>query len=67
MLLPTYKKQTISMFFDMLQWTIEWKDIKYSVPKFDIDDVVFNMVNDMGIPKIVADFPVLQEWKVNAL
>ena len=49
----------MSMFFDMLQWTIEWKDIKYSVPKFDIDDIVFNMQNDIGIPKINANFPVL--------
>lgn len=47
------------MFFDMIQWTIEWKDIEYGVPKFDIEDVIFEMKNDMGIPKIIVDFPVL--------
>lgn len=47
------------MFFGMLKWTIEWKDIKYAVPKFDIADVIFEMNNDLGIPKINANFPVL--------
>jgi len=41
MLLPETEKYTLSMFFDLLQWTVEWRDIKYSVPKFDIEDVVF--------------------------
>jgi hypothetical protein len=59
MALPTYEKYTMSMFFDMLQWTVEWKDIEYSVPKFDINDVIFNMENPLGVPKITADFPVL--------
>lgn len=47
------------MWFDMLQWTIEWKDIKYSVPKFDIMDIIFDMKNDLGIPKLLCNFPVL--------
>jgi hypothetical protein len=59
MLLPKFSKYTLSMFFDMIQWTIEWKDIEYGVPKFDIEDVIFEMKNDMGIPKIIVDFPVL--------
>jgi hypothetical protein len=39
MLLPGYMKHTVGAFFDLIQWTIEWKDITYSVPKFDIEDV----------------------------
>ena len=67
MLLPQNKKQTIGMFFDLIQWNIEWKDITYSVPKFDIEDVQFDFSNEFGVGKINANLPVLEDWKINAI
>ena len=67
MMLPKEQRYTFSMWFNMIEWMIEWKDIKYSVPTFDITDITFLMVNDFGMPKLVCNFPVLQDWKINAI
>jgi len=67
MMLPKESSYTASFWFDMIEWTIEWHDITYSLPKFDLTDIVFDFKNDYGIPKIICNFPVLEDWKINAI
>ena len=39
MMLPTSEKYTFNWLFEYVTWTVEWKDISYDVPKFDIQDI----------------------------
>jgi hypothetical protein len=39
MQLPTREKYDFSWLFEYVQWTVEWSDITYDVPKFDIQDI----------------------------
>ena len=39
MMLPKEEKYHFNWLFEYVQWTVEWTDISYDVPKFDIQDI----------------------------
>ena len=39
MALPKREKYDFNWLFEYVQWTVEWSDITYDVPKFDIQDI----------------------------
>jgi hypothetical protein len=39
MALPKREKYHFSWLFEYVQWTVEWMDITYDIPKFDIADI----------------------------
>ena len=59
MMLPTYEKWTFNWLFEYFSWTVEWKEISYDVPKFDIEDISFTLTDRFDAPEIIVDFPAL--------
>jgi len=67
MALPKREKYHFSWLFEYVQWTVEWMDITYDVPKFDIADIQFTCTDRFDVPEIIVDFPALEEWKIHAI
>ena len=64
--LPTEFHYTINFLWDYMTWNIDWTDIHYDKPEFDIKDIKFRMTDAYDKPEIIVDFPALEKFHMHA-
>ena len=64
--LPTDYHYQVDFLWETMVWNIDWSDIHYDKPEFDIKDIKFRMTNAFDKPQIIVDFPALEKFNVHA-
>jgi hypothetical protein len=64
--LPKTYHYEFGLFFDLLQWTFDWKNIKYQTADLDIKDVSLEIKQNADKNLISFKFPALKHWEIDA-
>ena len=64
--LPQRYQYQLNFLLDAITWNIQWYDIAYDTPTFDIQDIKFIMTDAYDKPQIIVDFPALEQFNVHA-
>jgi hypothetical protein len=49
-----------------LQWTFDWKNIKYKQADLDIKDVSLQLVKNADKALVSFKFPAIKHWEIDA-
>lgn len=64
--LPKEYSYNVDMFFDLLNWDIEWTNITYTNANLDIEDIQLKFVRSHDRQLIELKFPALKSWEIEA-
>lgn len=64
--LPKQYHYEFGLFFNLLQWKIDWKDVNYTQAEFNIADVKVDLTRHNGLPSVSFEFPAIKHWEINA-
>jgi len=67
MKLPTSYHYDFSLFFGLLTWVVDWKNIKYTNADLDIQDISISLTRPvMDHSLLTVKFPALKHWEISA-
>lgn len=64
--MPEHYHYEFGLFFNLLQWKIDWKNITYTNADLDISDVKVDLIRHDEQPMMSVEFPAVKHWEIDA-